>query len=437
MLQAMFNGVSAIQATQQDMDVIGNNIANVETTGFKGSSVNFADQLSQTLAGGSAGNGSVGGTNPMQIGLGTRVGSINQDVQQGTLTATSSPTDMAIQGNGYFMISDPSGSMDYTRDGHFAIDSNGNLVDANTGQFVLGWSADNAGVINNSQTIGTTNHLQVPIGTLTSAAPTGNVSWSGNLSADAAADATYTRSVKVFDSLGEAHNVTIQFTRGDNGATPPAPLLPTNTWAWKVIGDTDSNGNALADFTAPTGVVNQGTITFDGNGNVSTTTPPTGAIKLTPTDGSTTPQTITPNFNLMTQLSGTSNAGPQAQDGFATGTLQSFNIDANGVITGVFSNGLSRSLGQVALANFPNPAGLQSTGNNEYQVSPNSGAPVVGAANTQGLGGISVGYLESSNVDLGTELTKMIVTQRSFEANTKIVSTVDQMLSDLNNMKQG
>jgi flagellar hook protein FlgE len=431
MLQAMFNGVSAIQATQQDMDVIGNNIANVETTGFKGSSVNFADQLSQTLAGGSAGNGNVGGTNPIQVGLGTKVGSINMDIQQGTLTATSSPTDMAIQGNGYFMVADPSGSMDFTRDGHFAIDSNGNLVDANTGQFALGWSASNTGVINNSQTISTANHLQVPIGTLTSAAATANVSWSGNLSADDAANATYTRSVKVFDSLGESHNLTLTFTRGSTGGANPQP---TNTWTWQVTGDTNSSGNAVADFTAPAGVVNQGTITFGGNGNV---TAATGSIQLTPINGATTPQNIAPNFTVMTQLSGPSNAGPQAQDGFATGTLQSFNIDANGVITGIFSNGQSRALGQVALANFPNPAGLQSLGNNEYVTSPNSGAPVVGAANTQGLGGISVGYLESSNVDLGTELTKMIVTQRSFEANTKIVSTVDQMLADLNNMKQG
>lgn len=431
MLQAMYNGVSAIQATQQQMDVIGNNIANVDTSGFKSSAVSFADQLSQTIQGGSAGTGTVGGTNPMQLGLGTKIGSINLNMQQGTLTATNTPTDMAIQGNGFFMLADPSGAMDYTRDGTFALDSQGYLVDANTGEYVLGWAANSAGVIDNAQTIGSQDKLSIPIGSLTAASATTAMSWNGNLSADDAANATYSTTVQVFDSLGEAHNIAIQFTRGSNGATPPAA---TNTWTWKVTGDTDINGNALSDFTAPTGTTNQGTITFNGNGDVSATT---GQVVLTPANGSTTPQDISVDFSAMTQLTGSSTAGPKSQNGYATGTLQSFNVNADGVITGIFTNGLSQSLGQVALANFANPAGLQSIGNNQYQVSANSGAAVVGQANSQGLGSISPGYVESSNVDLGTELTNMIIAQRSFEANTKIVSTIDQMLSDLNNMKQG
>lgn len=427
----MYNGVSAIQATQQQMDVIGNNISNVDTTGFKSSSASFADQLSQTLQGGSAGTSTVGGTNPMQIGLGTKLGSTNLNMQQGTLTSTNSPTDMAIQGNGFFMLADPTGSIDYTRDGNFALDSQGYLVDSNTGEYVLGWQASATGVINNNQTISSADKLSIPVGSLTAAEATSAMSWNGNLSADDAAAATYTDNVTVYDNLGEPHDLTIQFTRGGNGATPPSP---TNTWTWQVVGDKNANGTSLSDFTTPTGTTNQGTITFNGSGDVSAST---GSVQLNPTDGSTTPQNITVNFSSLTQLSGNSTAGPQSQNGYATGTLESFNVNASGVITGTFSNGLSQSLGQIALANFANPAGLESIGNNQYTVSPNSGGAVVGPADSQGLGSISPGYLESSNVDLGTELTNMIVAQRSFEANTKIVSTVDQMLSDLVNMVQG
>lgn len=430
MLQAMYNGVSAIQATQTQMDVIGNNISNVETTGFKASSVSFADQLSQTIRGGSAGTGTVGGTNPMQVGLGTTIGSTDLNMSQGTLTSASSPTDMAIQGNGFFMLADPSGALDYTRDGTFALDSQGDLVDANTGEYVLGWQADANGVINTNQTISSADKLSIPVGSLTTAQATTSLSWNGNLSADDAAGATYTDNITVYDSLGEPHDLSIEFTRGSNGATPPAA---TNTWTWQVTGDTDANGNSLSDFTSPTGVINQGTVTFGSNGDV---TGSTGSIQLTPANGSTSPQNMTVDYSALTQLSGNSTAGPESQNGYATGTLQSFSVNDNGVITGVFSNGLSQSLGQIALANVANPAGLQSIGSNQYQVSPNSGAAVVGAADSQGLGSISPGYLESSNVDLGTELTNMIVAQRSFEANTKIVSTVDQMLSDLNNMVQ-
>jgi flagellar hook protein FlgE len=420
MLQAMFNGVSAISANQADMDVIGNNIANVDTTAFKSSSVTFADQLSQTIEGAQAPTTGAGATDPQQIGLGVKIGSVNVNDSQGGLLATTSPTDMAIQGNGYFMTGTAAGAITYQRDGSFALDSAGDLVDAGTGQKVLGYVANSDGVINPSTAISSKSGIQIPVGTLTTATATANVVYSGNLDGGAVAGSVYTRSVNVYDSLGTPQTVTMTLTKD---ATTP------NTWDWTTTG---TALGANTTMPAPTGVVNQGTVTFNSLG---VETASTGAVALNSTDA-TNPQSIALNFSGVSQFAGTSTLAPQSQDGTSTGTLQSFTVDATGVVTGIFSNGQTQALGQVALANFSNPGGLASIGNNQWEPSANSGTPVIGQPNTNGLGSISSGYLEQSNVDLGTELTNMIVTERAFQANTKIVSTVDEMLNDLIQMKQ-
>ena len=409
MLQAMFNGVSAIEAHQEKMDVIGNNIANVSTTGYKAGRVTFEDQLSQTLQGASKSNASTGGTNPQQLGLGVKVASIDTIMTQGGLQSTSRATDMAIQGNGFFMEGNASG-MFYTRDGSFTLDSSGNLVNSADGSYVLGWSADANGTINSNSQISTASKISVPVGGLTTVNATTNVAYSGNLSADATpADAPYTRSIAVYDSLGKAQNLTIAYTRD----------AATNTWNWSASGDAGATGS--------------GQITFDSTGKQ---TGMTGSVTIAPTDGSTTPQTITPDFSHLTQLAGSTSAAPLSQDGIGPGTLQSFKVDQTGTVTGVFSNGLTRALGQLALASFANPEGMERAGGNKFVESINSGLPQVGAATTAGLGGISTGYLEQSNVDLSTEFTNMIITQRGFQANTKIITTVDQLLDDVIRLKQ-
>ena len=408
MLQAMYSGISAIEAQQQSMDVIGNNIANVNTTAYKAGSVTFQDQLSQTIQGAGAANGNVGGTNPEQIGLGVRVGSIDTLMAQGGLQSTTKPTDMAIQGNGYFMLGSSTG-LSYTRDGSFSLDSNGNLVNAN-GSFVLGWKADVNGNINTTQQISPTSKLSIPVGGLTAVQPTSTIAFGGNLSADSTTTSgTYSRSVKVYDSLGEPQTITLGFTRD----------AAANTWDWSASGDAGAAGS--------------GTISFDTTGKQTAST---GSITLTPTDGASASQAIAPDFSAITQISGSSSAAPSSQNGFGPGTLQSFSVDQTGAISGIFNNGLTRVLGQVALSDFPNPAGLERAGNNDFQASINSGLPSVGTALSSGLGQISTGYLEQSNVDLSNEFTNMIVTQRGFQANTKIVSTVDQMLNDVIQMKQ-
>ena len=410
MLQAMYSGISAIEAHQERMDVIGNNIANVNTTAYKAGRVTFQDQLSQTIQGAGAPTGSIGGTNPQQIGLGVRVGSIDMMLQQGGLQSTTKPTDMAIQGNGFFMLGDSTG-ISYTRDGSFTLDSSGTLVNSSTGSHVLGWKSDVNGKIDATQQITTASKLAIPVGGLTAVQPSSTVTFGGNLSADSTSTtAAYTRSVKVYDSLGEPQTVTASFTHD----------AAANTWNWSASGDAGAAGS--------------GTITFDTSGKQ---TGMTGAITLTPTDGAATGQVITPDFGSVTQISGTSSAAPTDQNGFGPGTLQSFSIDQSGAITGNFNNGLTRILGQVALSDFPNPAGLERAGGNTFRPSINSGLASVGQALTSSLGKISTGYLEQSNVDLSNEFTNMIVTQRGFQANTKIVTTVDEMLNNVIQMKQG
>ena len=411
MLQAMYSGISAIEAQQTSLDVIGNNIANVNTTAYKAGRVTFEDQLSQTIQGASAPSGNVGGTNPQQVGLGVRVSSIDTVMSQGGLANTSKPTDMAIQGNGYFMLGDTNGTgVSYTRDGSFSLDSAGNLVNSSSGAYVLGWKADPNGAIDSTQQITSASKLSIPVGGLTAVQPTSNISFGGNLSATAdTTTAAYSRTVKVYDSLGEPANLTLSFTR--NAAA--------NTWNWSASGDAGAAGG--------------GTITFDSTGKE---TGATGTVTLTPTDGAAGSQTITPSFTDVTQIAGDSGAAPTSQNGYAPGTLQSFSVDDTGAISGIFNNGLTRVLGQIALADFPNDAGLTRSGGNTYTTSINSGLPTIGVAQSSSLGKISTGYLEQSNVDLSAEFTNMIVAQRGFQANTKIITTVDQLLNDVIQLKQ-
>ncbi len=409
MLQAMYSGISAIEAQQTSIDVIGNNIANVNTTAYKAGQVTFEDQLSQTIQGASAPAANVGGVNPQQVGLGVKVGAISTQMAQGGLQSTTSPTNMAIQGNGFFMLGGSSG-VTYTRDGSFSLDSNGNLVNSSNGSYVLGWKADPNGNIDATKQITPASHLSIPVGGLTAVQPTSAVAFGGNLSAEStSATPAYTRTVKVYDSLGEAANVTLSFT----------PSTTTNSWNWSASGDAGAAGS--------------GTITFDSTGKQTAST---GTLSLTPTDGATTSQTIKPDFTGVTQIDGVSGAAPTSQNGYAPGTLQSFNVDETGTISGVFNNGLTRVLGQLALADFPNASGLQRAGSDAFTTTINSGLPTVGQALTTSLGKISTGYLEQSNVDLSSEFTNLIVAQRGFQANTKIVSTVDQLLNDVIQMKQ-
>lgn len=433
MLQALLAGVSSIKAQQTRMNLIGNNLANINTTAYKDSSVSFEDLVNQTLSSGSAPTSTLGGTNPIQVGLGVTIGATSVDTTQGSLNATNVPSDLAIQGNGFFAVSNGQ-NISYTRDGGFSVDASGNLVQASTGQRLLGWQANSAGVIDTTAQVTSASALTIPVGTATSVQATTASTLTGNLNASAASTDTWSTQTTIYDSLGVPHNLTIVYSNPQS--PPPAaynpPASATTSWDWKayqgspsastLIGGSSSAGNQPLFFNANGAYDNS----FASGASNSVTVPASGGGTATP---------VKLDMSAISQLSEASSVAIQA-NGFPPGQLQNYSIGQTGVITGVFSNGMTRPLGQVALVSFANPAGLISTSQNLCQASVNSGLPAFMSPGTGAVGTISSGYLEQSNVDIGTEFTNLIVTQRGFQANTKIVTTVDQMLQDLVNMKQ-
>ncbi len=418
------------------MNVIGNNLANVNTTAYKSSSVTFQTIIDQTITGASKPNANMGGTNPIQFGLGVSVAGTNVDNAQGSLSATNKPTDLAIQGNGYFMVSNGA-SISYTRDGSFGLDANGDLVQQATGQRVLGWSADSSGNIDVTVPVNAASGLNVPLGRLNAVQGTTSLSLAGNLNANSQPADSWTTQVTVYDSIGGSHDLTIVF---NNRQTPPAPpALPVgavapagavSSWDWQAFEGPVAAGVSVGDSTT---AGNQ-PLYFDTNGvpvgpAIETITIPGGVA-------GTLPFNVTMDCHSIGQLNTTTQVSASDQNGFPPGSLQGFSIGNDGTLTGTFTNGLTRTLGTIAMSNFPNPDGLESLGSNLWRNTDNSGLAVVGTAATGGRGQINSGFLEQSNVDIGSQFTDLIVTQRGFQANTKVVTTVDEMLQNLIDMKR-
>ena len=420
MLQALLAGVASIKAQQTRMNVIGNNLANVNTTAFKTSRITFQDMLAQTIRGATRPSTSSGGTNPIQFGLGVLVAGTDVNNEQGSLQATNRPTDFAIQGSGFFQVSNAT-RIAYTRDGAFDLDATGDLVHRGTGERMLGWTADQAtGVVDTNVPISPTSYLNIPLGARTAVQVTTEVNWAGNLDARAFADAgaplTTTSIVNIIDPLGTEHQLTLTLTE-DNGGV-------ANRWDWSVSG------------TGTTVITGGGEMNFDpATGSLTTGSP--GTITVTPAAATGIPAfNINLDFTGISQLAADMQIQSSSQNGFTPGSLSSFSIGADGVITGLYTNGLTRTLGLVSTAIFPNANGLERLGNNLWRNTDNSGIPVVGAPKSGGRGSINSGFLEQSNVDIGNEFTDLIITQRGFQANTKVVVTVDEMLQDLINMKR-
>ncbi len=424
MWQAMLSGVASLKAHQTKMNVIGNNIANINTTGFKSSRVHFQDLMAQTYRAASRPSEVLGGVNPIQVGLGVKVGAIDVHTLQGALEMTGRNTDLAIQGNGYFMLTNGR-DIHYSRDGAFGLDSSGFLVHRGTGWKVLGWMADSGGLIDTNLPINARSVLQFPVGSQAAVSQTTVVRYTGNLNANALPSQTYAATVRVYDALGGSHDITITFTNRQTPAVGAPPPGAVSSWEWSAVegslpvGDFSTGGNTR--------------LYFNSQGELIGAT--TQQITITPTNGAQ-PFTVNLDLSQITSLAAESIVQPVYQDGFPPGTLQEFTIGVDGTIQGVFSNGLSRPMGRIALSLFSNPAGLFRLGNNMWRMTDNSGLPQVGAPTTGGLGEINSGYLEQSNVDLGGEFADMIVTQRGFQANTRIVSVVDEMLADVVNMKR-
>lgn len=410
---ALFTGVSGLAANQRKLDVIANNIANLNTNGYRASRVLFQDLFSQTISGPRAAVGGFGGSNPMQIGLGVRLGTIDVNHSQGALITTGIASDLAIQGQGFFVLSDGTSNF-YTRDGSFALNSNGQLIDGATGFSVQGFLADSSGVIDPT---GIITDITIPLGGVSIVQASTMAEFVGNLDSGAMVGDSFDRTFRLYDSLGTARDVTITFTKS----------ATTNEWDWTA-------STADPDVASVTGT---GTLLFDsggiviGGGTATIDLNFLAGIPSMPVD----PFSFTVDFTQVTnQSGGGSDITFFSQDGFPRGVLESFNIGQGGVINGVFTNGLSRTLGQVAIASFPNNGGLSREGNNLFRDSPSSGVPQIGLPGTGGRGQVSGGVLEGSNVDLGREFSELIITQRAFQANARTITTADSLLQETVNL---
>jgi flagellar hook protein FlgE len=398
---ALYNGVSGLSTLSESLNVIGDNLANVNTTGFKSSNALFETVFSQTLTGATGPSENTLGTNPIQVGLGVKLSTIVRDFTQGSLNSTGKSGDLAIQDNGFFILSDGIGQA-YTRDGSFGLAVDGTLVDPATGLRVQGYQAVN-GVITSTGSVG---DIVIPIG-MSIAQATSNALFSGNFDAASAIGDSYTLSgLHVFDSLGNAVPLDITFTKtGTNDVTYVAES-PTGT------------------------IVGTGIITYDTNGQFVGVTNDLISIDRS-AQGAVSPLDVTLDFTGTTFLSGENSLALGSQNGYPIGSLEEYFVGVDGVITGFFSNGQTLILGQVALATFPNQQGLLTIGNNLYVTSANSGEPNIGEAGTGGKGTIVGGFLEGSNVDLSRELTNIIIAQTGFQANTRTITTADKLLQEV------
>ncbi|MBO0901269.1 flagellar hook protein FlgE [Cellulomonas sp. zg-ZUI22] len=392
MLRSLFSGISGLRSHQTMLDVTGNNIANVNTTGFKSSQVQFQDTLSQVLSNAGGAQEGVGGTNPAQVGLGVRVAGVTTSFTQGASQTTGRSTDMMIQGDGFFVVRKGAETY-YTRAGSFDFDATGQMVLPGEGALVQGWAATN-GVVDTNAAL---TDLRVPAGTTMGAVASRGAVFDGNLDAAAADGTSKTLTTTLYDSVGTARTLALTFTKDATG--------------WNV---------AATDGTT---AVAQQAVTFDANGAI--TAPRSLAVGG-----------VTVELGALTGYAGLDTAQAVSQDGQAAGTLLSFALGADGTITGAFSNGLKQVIGRIALGAFTNPAGLEKAGGSLYRTSVNSGDAQVGTAGTGGRGSLAGGALEMSNVDLSSEFTSLIVAQRGFQANSRIITTSDEVLNELVNLKR-
>lgn len=412
--------LSGLTAESAALSAIANNLANQNTVGYKDVNVLFRDLFYENL-------GTTGSGDPVELGAGTEIQATPGNFTQGSVETTGVPTDVAIQGDGFFVVQQ-NGATSYTRAGNFAVDQNNFLV-TQDGQQVMGYQAVN-GVVNQSLGL---SPLQLGAGTISPAAPTKTVQIAANLDAGGNVGDTFATPVTVFDSLGTSHVLTFTFTKS-----------AANTWGYSIgIPATDVSGSAT---------LATGSLTFNGSGTLVGVTPTTGGtvtgaagnVTGIPINGLTDgAANMTFNWDLfngttpvVTQVAGASSTSSTQQDGSASGTLVNFSIGGDGTVTGSFSNGRTAALGQIALAEFGDDEGLQRVGDNLFTQTLASGQAVIGSPGTGGRGTLSGGALELSNVDIATEFANLIVAQRAFEANAKAVTTFDQITQDTINLKQ-
>jgi flagellar hook protein FlgE len=409
-------GLSGLNGSTKMIEVIGNNIANANTTGFKSATTKFADVYANSL-GGAGGAGSTG--------IGTKVTQVLQQFSQGNVSTSSNPLDIAINGGGFFRLSN-GGSISYSRNGEFILDKSGNIVNAQ-GDQLTGYNADANGVLST----GAPTPLFIQASDLAPRETTTVLS-SVNLDSGAStpvvtpfnhADATSynnSTSVNIFDSLGSSHVLQTYFAKS----------AVANTWDIYATSD-----GVPVGYVPPAAPVSVGTITFTSAGVISSPIPPTFPIAVPVNNGANTPFTVNYNLNASTQFGAPFTVKTLDQDGYTSGRLTGFGAGSDGIIVGRYTNGKSQVLGQVVLTNFRNPNGLQPQGNNGWTESSDSGVPLVGIPKTGSLGSIQASAIEVSNTDLTAELVSMITAQRVYQANAQTIKAQDQMLQTLVNLR--
>ncbi|CAI0950397.1 flagellar hook protein FlgE [Serratia proteamaculans] len=402
---AFSQAVSGLNAAATNLDVIGNNIANSATSGFKSGSVSFADMFAGS-----------------QVGLGVKVAGITQNFKGGTTTGTSRALDVAISGNGFFRMQDQDGGIFYSRNGQFKLDENRNLTNMQ-GLQLTGYPA--AGTPPTIQQGANPVPLSIPEGMMNAKASTSGTMVANLKSTHKVPDNktfdpakqdsyNYVNTITAYDSLGNSHNINAYFVKTDDNK-------------WQVY--TQDN---------PAAPVDAGTMTFDTSGNLTSTTSKQGAtaefsmlIPMSAKDGAPA-QNLTLSFaKSMQQSVSADSVSKVSQDGYGAGEYTNFQINNDGTVVGIYSNQQTQVLGQIVMANFSNPEGLSSQGDNVWQETGASGQPRVGIAGGGGLGKLNSGALEASNVDLSQELVNMIVAQRNYQSNAQTIKTQDSILQTL------
>jgi len=396
--------LSGLTAAQANLQSVSNNLANIDTDGYKDQSLTFSDVFSQ--AGATNGSG-----DPVQTGSGVAISSTSTDFSEGSLDTTGTASNMAISGNGFFITQNATGLQDYTRAGDFTTNSAGQLVTPN-GELVLGFPAT-GGVVDTSAAL-----QPMQVGDITSPAVASTmVGITANLdSATAVGDTATSSTLSIYDSLGTAHTLTVSYTK-----------TAANTWDYTVTVPSADITGALGTATT----VGSGTLNFDSSGALTSTTNAVPISISNLVDGAA-PMTLSGPFGAaanptITQTSLASATSATTTDGLASGTLSSYTVNTDGTIEGTFSSGKTLALGQVAVASFANNQGLTNTSNNDLQPTAASGSAVIGIAGTGGRGTIIGGSVEQSNVDIASEFAKLIQAQQAYSANAKSVTTFNQL----------
>jgi flagellar hook protein FlgE len=412
MLTSFYSAMTGLNNNATAINVIGNNLANINSTAYKSSRASFAELVASGSA--TASNG-----NPIQVGLGVTSTSVSPIFNQGSIQTTGRSSDVAITGSGFFLVS-TDGGIGYSRAGSFSFSKEGELLNPE-GFKVMGYAAE-GGVINRNLGL---VPITIPQGSSQPPLATSSISVSANLDARIAANESFSTAVQVYDSLGAAHTVGLTFTKTGNGA-----------WNWAAtVPAVDTGGAANA---APT-QIGAGALTFDANGlmtapAVNPTLQVNGlangaanmSITLALVDAGGTPR--------LTNFATDSAVSSSSQNGYSASQLREISFGSDGVITGVYEDGQVQPLGQVALANFPNPEGLIKFRGSTFVTSSASGQPSVGTPGTGGRGSITGGALEQSNVDIAQEFTNIIVAQRGYQANSRVIAVTDELYQDAINL---